>query len=35
MQIKQFLVERRSILVNMFYENYYINTDEYKLRLSG
>lgn len=28
-------MERRSILVNMFYENYYINTDEYKLRLSG
>ncbi|EOG7800882.1 STAS domain-containing protein, partial [Listeria monocytogenes] len=27
MQIKEFLISRRSELVNMFYENYYIETD--------
>ncbi|EMV4848124.1 STAS domain-containing protein, partial [Listeria monocytogenes] len=35
MQIKEFLISRRSELVNMFYENYYIETDEFKLRLRG
>ncbi|MBC1252135.1 STAS domain-containing protein [Listeria welshimeri] len=35
MQIQQFLVSRRSELVKMFYENYYIETDEFKLRLSS
>ncbi|EGT2024305.1 STAS domain-containing protein, partial [Listeria monocytogenes] len=35
MQIKEFLISRRSELVNMFYENYYIETDEFKLRLSS
>lgn len=33
MQIKEFLISRRSELVNMFYENYYSETDEFKLRL--
>ncbi|CCO64240.1 RsbT co-antagonist protein rsbRD [Listeria monocytogenes serotype 4b str. LL195] len=35
MQIKEFLISRRSELVNMFYENYYSETDEFKLRLSS
>ncbi|HAC3176725.1 TPA_asm: STAS domain-containing protein [Listeria innocua] len=35
MQIKEFLISRRSELVNNFYDNYYIQTDEYKLRLSA
>ncbi|MBC1377807.1 STAS domain-containing protein [Listeria innocua] len=35
MQIKEFLISRRSELVNNFYDNYYVHTDEYKLRLSA
>ncbi|MBC1387157.1 STAS domain-containing protein [Listeria innocua] len=35
MQIKEFLISRRSELVNNFYDNYYVQTDEYKLRLSA
>ncbi|CAC96914.1 STAS domain-containing protein [Listeria innocua] len=35
MQIKEFLISRRSEVVNNFYDNYYTQTDEYKLRLSA
>lgn len=35
MQIKEFLIRRRSEVVNNFYDNYYTQTDEYKLRLSA
>ncbi|EKY4025568.1 STAS domain-containing protein [Listeria innocua] len=35
MQIKEFLISRRSEIVNNFYDNYYTQTDEYKLRLSA
>ncbi|MBC2153324.1 STAS domain-containing protein [Listeria innocua] len=35
MRIKEFLISRRSEVVNNFYDNYYTQTDEYKLRLSA